>query len=156
MSYRKLIRVILLVILGSSFSGVRSQAVLTVDDAIALALQYNYNILLSKNDSSVAALDYEYKNAVFLPRLNATAGTLWNHNSQRQEFVNSDNNRQGNVVTNNVFASVNLNWTLFDGFKMFTTREKAEEYIELGRLVIREQVVNTVAEVVRTYYSIVR
>lgn len=149
-------RVILLVVLGSSFSGIQSQAILTVDDAIALALQYNYDILLSRNDSSVAALDYEYRNAVFLPRINATAGTVWTRNSQRQEFVNSDNNRQGNVVTNNVSASVNLNWTLFDGFKMFTTREKAEEYIELGRLIIREQVLNTVAHVVQTYYSIVR
>ena len=149
-------RVILLVMLGSSFSGIRAQAVMTVEDAIALALQYNYDIILSRNDSSVAALDYEYRNAVFLPRINATAGTIWTRNSQRQEFVNSDNNRQGNVVTNNVSASVNLNWTLFDGFRMFATREKAEEYIELGRLVIRERVVNTIAEVVRTYYGIVR
>ena len=156
MSYRKLMRVILLVMLGSSFSGIRAQAVMTVEDAIALALQYNYDIILSRNDSSVAALDYEYRNAVFLPRINATAGTIWTRNSQRQEFVNSDNNRQGNVVTNNVSASVNLNWTLFDGFRMFATREKAEEYIELGRLVIRERVVNTIAEVVRTYYGIVR
>ena len=38
---------------------------------------------------------------------------------------------------------------------MFTTRKKAEEYINLGTLVIKEQVVNTVADVVKTYYGIV-
>ncbi|HJW31100.1 MAG TPA: TolC family protein, partial [Saprospiraceae bacterium] len=132
------------------------QTVMSLDDAIALALQYNYDILLSKQDSGSAALDYEYRNAVFLPRLNATATTLWTNNSQKQEFTNSANNRSGNVVTNNVSASVNLNWTLFDGLKMFTTRKKAEELISLGSLEIREQVVNKVADVVKAYYDIVR
>lgn len=132
------------------------QQVMTIGDAIALALQYNYDIQLSRNDSSVAALDYEYRNAVFLPRLNASAGTTWNHNSQKQEFINTDNNREGNVVTNNINASVNLNWTLFDGGRMFTTRNKAEEYIRLGGLVAKEQVVNTLAGVIREYYLIVQ
>lgn len=133
-----------------------AQSMMTVEDAIALALQYNYDIQMSMEDSSSAALDYEYRNAVFLPRINATAATVWNYNSQKQEFANADNNRKGNVQTNNVLAAVNLNWTLFDGFKMFTTRKKYEEYIALGSLEIKEQVVNTVADVVRTYYAVVR
>jgi outer membrane protein len=131
-----------------------AQTVMTIDDAIAMALQYNYDIRLSKNDSSVAALDYSYRNAVFLPKITATAVNSWTDNNQTQEFVNSGV-RSGNVNAANVTAGVTLNWTLFDGLKMFTTRKKAEEYIELGTLVIKEQVVNTVADVVKTYYAIV-
>jgi len=138
-----------------SVLSLRSQPLLTLEEAIATALQNNYDIRLAKNDSAVAALDYEYRNAVFLPRMNGTAGTNWTNNNQKQEFT-SGNNREGNVATNNINAAINLNWTLFDGMKMFVTRNKAEEYIQLGELVIKNQVINTVAEVVNTYYNIVR
>ena len=147
-----LIVVVQIVCIQKAFSQV--QPVMTVHDAIAMALEYNYDIRLSKNDSSVAALDYSYRNAVFLPRIYANASNNWTNNDQTQEFVTTGV-RSGNVNSANVSAGVSLNWVLFDGLKMFTTRKKAEEYIELGTLVIKEQVINTVAEVVKTYYDIV-
>lgn len=128
---------------------------LTLEEAISTALQNNYDIRLAKNDSAIAALDYEYRNAVFLPRINATAANIWNANNQKQEF-SSGQVREGNVATDNLSASIGLNWTLFDGLKMFATRKKAEEYIKLGELEIKNQVINTVADVVNTYYNIVR
>lgn len=132
-----------------------AQPLLTLNEAIATALQNNYDIRLARNDSAVAALDYEYRNAVFLPRINAGVGTFWTNTNQKQEF-NSGDERSGPVATQNVNASVNLDWTLFDGFKMFATRQKTEEYIRLGELQIKNQVINTVAEVMNTYFSIVR
>jgi len=131
-----------------------AQPVLTLEDAIAVALVNNYDILLSRNDSAVAALDYTYRNAVFFPRLNATAGTTWVKNNQKQEF-DDGTGREGNVATNNLNASLALNWTLFDGLKMFATRDKVEQYILLGELTIKNQVINTVADVINTYYNIV-
>jgi outer membrane protein TolC len=139
----------------SASSNLFAQPILSVEEAVVLALQNNYDIQLSRYDSTAAALDYDYRNAVFLPRLNATVGTVWNRNSQKQEFISGED-RSGNVATNNLSASINLNWTLFDGFKMFVSREKAAEFIRLGELVIREQVSNTIAEVMAVYYDLVR
>ena len=132
-----------------------AQQVLSLQEAVATALQNNYDILLSKNDSMVAALDYSYRNAVFLPRLNGVIGDNWTRNQQNQEF-STGTKREGRVKTNNINAAVNLNWVLFDGLKMFATRDKAAEFIRLGELGIKDQVVNTVATVVNTYYNIVR
>ncbi len=146
---------ILAVILFFGAVQMRAQTLLTLDEAIATALKNNYDIILAKNDSAVAALDYEYRNAVFLPRLNGTLGTNWTNNNQKQKF-STGNDREGNVATDNINAAINLNWTLFDGLKMFVTRKKAEDYIKLGQLEIKNQVINTVAEVVNTYYNIVR
>src|SRR5687767_2293856 len=134
---------------------VRSQYHLTLEEAVAAALQNNYDILLSKNDSAVAALDYSFRNAVFIPRVNGNLGTTWNNNNQKQEFSNGTK-REGDVKTNNINAAILLNWTLFDGLKMFATKDKAEEFIKLGELGIKNQVINTVAEVINTYYNIVR
>jgi outer membrane protein len=138
-----------------SLNSLSAQKVLSVEEAIATALQNNYNIQLSKNDSAVAALDYSYRNAVFLPRLNATAGTNWTANNQRQDFANGTK-REGDVKTNNYNGSVTLNWTLFDGLKMFVTRDKAAELIRLGELGIKNEVINSVAGIINTYYDIVR
>jgi outer membrane protein len=134
---------------------VNAQVNLALEEAIATALQNNYDIRLSRNDSAVAALDYSYRNAVFLPRLNGTLGANWNRNNQKQEF-NTGTKREGDVKTNNILATVALNWTLFDGLKMFATRDKAAQFIELGELGIKNQVINTVAAVINTYYAIAR
>lgn len=128
---------------------------LTVEEAVATALQNNYDIQLSKNDSMVAALDYSYRNAVFYPRVNGNLGDNWTTNNQNQEFA-SGTKREGKVKTNTLNASVSLSWTLFDGLKMFATREKAEELIRLGSLGIKDQVGNSIATVINTYYNIVR
>lgn len=133
----------------------QAQKLLTLEDAIATALQYNYDIRLSKNDSAVAALDNSYRNAVFLPRLNANAGVVWNKNNQNQKFANGTK-REGNVKTNNVNSSLTLNWTLYDGGKMFVLRDQAEELLRLGELTIKDQVVNTISNVINQYYIIVR
>jgi outer membrane protein TolC len=128
---------------------------LTLEEAIATALQNNFDIQLSKNDSAVAALDYSYRNAIFYPKINGNLGSNWTNNKQNQKFSNNTK-REGKVKTNNINASVSFNWTLFDGLKMFATRDKAEELIKLGSLEIKEQLINTVASVINTYYNIVK
>src|SRR5438034_4975620 len=40
-----------------------AQRILTLDEAIANALQKNYDIILSRNDSAIAAIDYSYRGA---------------------------------------------------------------------------------------------
>lgn len=133
-----------------------AQRILSLEEAIASALKNNYDILLSRNDSLVAALDYSYRNAVFFPRLNASAGYNRNNNNQKQTLADGTKREQNNIRSNNINAALNLNWTLFDGLKMFATRDKAAELIKLGELTSKNQVINTVAMVITTYYNIVR
>lgn len=133
-----------------------AQRVLTLEEAIATALQNNYDIRLSKNDSAVAALDYSFRNSVLYPRLNGSIGTTWNNNDGKQTLADGTKREQNNIKSHNLNAALNLNWTLFDGMKMFATRDKVAEFVRLGELGIKNQVVNTVANVINTYYNIVR
>lgn len=143
-----------LVLMVSLFAN--GQRYLSLEEAIATALHNNYDIQLSKNDSMVAAIDYSYKNAAFFPRLNANTGTVWNTNAQKQILSDGTKRESSGLKSNNLNAQLALNWTLFDGFRMFATRDKAAEFVELGSLGIKNQVINTVSTVISTYYDIVR
>lgn len=146
-----LIPLLLLVTFSSS-----AQRILTLEEAIATALQNNYNILLAKNDSTAFAIDYSYRNAGFLPRINGNLGTVWNNNGQKQILSDGTKRESNGLKSNVITAQLALNWTLFDGMKMFATRDKLEEFVKLGELGIKNQLVNTVATVINTYYDIVR
>jgi outer membrane protein TolC len=134
----------------------KAQRMLTLEEAIATSLQNNYDIRLSRNDSLVAALNFSYANAAFLPRLNGNAGITWNINDQSQKFADGTDRQKKGVKSSNIAAGIALNWTLFDGLRMFATRDKLEEFIRLGELGIKNQVVNTIAIVINNYYDITR
>lgn len=151
-SMRKIFLPVLLLITCSA----PAQRTMSLEEAIATALQNNYNILLAKNDSMAAALDYSYKNAGFLPRLNGNLGTAWNNNAQKQILADGSKRESKGLKSNNITTQLALNWTLFDGMKMFATRDKLEEFVKLGELGIKNQLINTVASVITTYYNIVR
>lgn len=130
--------------------------VLTLEEAISTALKNNYNILLARIDSSVAALDNSYANAAFIPQINATAGRVWNVNAQKVEFADGRKRDTSGLKNNNLTANVALNWTLFDGLRMFAARDRLAELVRLGELGIKNEVVNTVAGVITTYYNVVQ
>jgi outer membrane protein TolC len=132
-----------------------SQRTLSIEEAIGTAVKNNYDILLVKNDAQSAAVDYSYAYAAFLPQLNGTAGKVWNDNNQKQNFLDG-RKRSADVNSSNVTAAVNLEWTLFDGLKMFATRNRVEQLKEFGEANIKVQVVNSIAAVINNYYNIVR
>ena len=134
----------------------QAQQPLTIEQAIATSLGNNYDIRLSRNDSSLAALDDAFANYAFYPRLNANAGINFNSNNQKQVLADGTKRESSGIKSNTTNASLNLNWTLFDGLKMFITRRRLGELVELGELQIKNQVITSVADVMRTYYDISR
>lgn len=139
--------------LASAYSQPRP---LTLNEAIATSLQNNYDIQLSRNDSLLAALDYAYANYSLLPRLSANGGLLYNNNNQKQVLADASKRERKGIKSNNVTASLNLNWTLFDGFRMFIARNRLSQLVELTELQIKSQVITTVADLMRIYYDIIR
>lgn len=131
-----------------------AQRLLSLEEAIATALENNYDIRLARNDSLRAGIDYSYRNAVFLPTLNAYSQNIWNNSKQKQVLI--DSTRQLRVKNNSIQGNIGLNWTLFDGLKMFATRDKAKALLEAGAYTAKTQIVNTVADVINTYYNIAR
>ena len=133
-----------------------SQDSLTIDDAVSQALKYNFDIETARTDSTAYAIDNAYAYTAFLPNLNGTLTRLWNRNNQRQQLADGTKRGGNGIRSRNLAASINLNWTLFDGLRMFATKEKLAEFVRLGEYAVKEQVVSSVASVVNNYYNIVR
>ncbi|HUS01338.1 MAG TPA: TolC family protein, partial [Chitinophagaceae bacterium] len=140
------------------FYGITSNAqeLLTPEEAVATALQNNYEIRLSRNDSIIAAIDYSYANAAMLPQVSGNGGLIFNRNNQKQKLADGSDRKANGIKTRNLTASLGLEWVLFDGFKMFITRDKLKEALLLGDLTVKNQIVDVVAGVLKTYYNIVR
>jgi outer membrane protein len=132
-----------------------AQKVLTVEEAIATVLQNNYDIQLLRNDSASYALDKSYAKAAFLPRINSNSGLVFNNNDQLQKFTDGSKKERNNILSNNLSGSIQLNWILFNGHKMVTTKEKLNEFVKLGDLAIKNQMITSITALLVNYYNIV-
>lgn len=144
------------VLLIAFLQPLQAQRILTLEDAIIRALENNWEIRISRNDSAVAAIDRQYRNAGFLPNLNANVGQVFNNNDQYQKFTDGTIRERNDVKSTNLSGNISLNWTLFDGGRMFATRARLDELLAQGEWTIRNQINNTISEVINTYYGIVQ
>lgn len=133
-----------------------SQQMVTLEEAIAAALKSNFDILLAENDSVAAAVNKKYIFGGFLPTVNGTIGRAQTISAQKQEFDTRDDVEGKGIRSTNLNAAINLNLVLFDGLKMFATRDRINELYTLGRINLKNQVVNSTAAVINAYYIIVR
>lgn len=146
----------LIVVLGLMSARLSAQEMITLDEAIAAALHHNYDILLLQNDSASAAVNKQYIYGGFLPAINGVVGVSQTVSSQEQEFDSRPKTEGSGIRNRNINAAVNLNWTLFDGLRMFAVRDRLRQQFDLGRMNLKNQVINTTAEVISSYYIIVR
>ncbi|MBM3915459.1 MAG: TolC family protein [Sphingomonadales bacterium] len=132
------------------------QPLLTVEEAIATALEKNFEIRLAKNDSAAAALDFQYRNAALLPRLSINSGLVLNNNDQYQKFTDGAVRQRKGIRSENLNAGVALNWTLFNGGRLYATRDRLTALLEAGTLSIKNNIINTIGQVITGYYAIVQ
>jgi outer membrane protein len=128
----------------------------TVDQVLQLAIQQNYDVRVLQNTSALATNDYRYAFGAFIPVVNANGTYIKNViDSRNVTFSDVETIREG-VRATNTNGSVQLIWTLFDGTKMFATRKRIQELAALGEANVRNQMMNTAAFVISSYYNIIR
>ena len=134
-----------------------AQNALTEQDAISIALKYNYDILVARNNASTDSVNNKPGNAGMLPNISINASeSVSAANNIRQKFSDGTSLNSSNVNSNSLNASVGLDWTLFDGGKMFVTKRKLNEIQALGEIQFRDGVLQTVYDVILAYYDVVR
>ena len=128
---------------------------LTVQEAIEYALKNNYGIQISRNEVEIGAINNNWANAGAIPVISATANKAIGLSNLDQKLNNGTITQKKGSTTQNLNAGVAINWRVFDGFKMFATKQKLEEIERRGEYVFRKNVNETVYDVVTAYYRIV-
>lgn len=146
----------ILISLAAFDPAIAQEATVTLEEAIALALEKNFDVRISKNLAYSAAVDDKLVAGAFLPVINSNASRTWNNNDQKQELANNTEVERNGIKSNNISGSVQLTWLLFDGTRMFATRERIAQIEQQGEINVKEQMINTISQVVINYYNIVR
>lgn len=136
--------------------GLSAQPLLTLEEAIDIALDKSFGIRISKNQLEVATNNATKGNAGYWPTidLNAGGGFNWNTFSNQKLSAGTDFNlkNQTTVLAN---SNVALNWVIFDGKRMFATYERLQELQSMGELQVKSAVEKTVYDVSLSYFNIV-
>lgn len=139
-----------------TFTSLKAQELLTPENAVALAISKNFDIVLAKNEADIAKINNNKATAGMLPQINVTTGNVFNLNNLDQKFTTGQEVKRNWVPVNSFNAGLNLNWTIFDGFRMFATKDRLAALQSLGEIQLKNQIQNTVAQVLNAYYEIVR
>lgn len=153
---KQLIKAFLICCCGCWFQTLSAQETITAEQAVAEALEKNFGILLAKNEAEIAKLNNTLGNAGFLPNVSISASEILSNNSINQRFANGLVVVSDNVGSDNFNSSINLNWTIFDGLRMFATRKRLNEADFFGQTQLKAQVLQSVAEVLTAYYNAVK
>ena len=129
---------------------------LSLQEAIAEALQHNYGILISRQDERIAQNNVTRGNAGQLPRLTGNLTRTFSNNNINQRFGGGDP-RIVNGATSNAFnTNVTLGWTIFDGFGMFISYDRLQRLRQQQLQITRATVEETMENVANAYYDVVR
>ena len=133
-----------------------AQEVLTAQEAIAIALENNYDIKIAKNDLKIDEHNVSLANAGILPSLEGTFNQNNNLQYLKQERTDGTIQEQDNAKNNSMNYGVNLGWTIFDGFRMFARYDQLKELEKLGETELKLMVYTRVSDVLTTYYDLVQ
>lgn len=133
-----------------------AQQVLSLEDAVKIALENNYEIKIAKNDLKISQTNVAAGNAGMLPK--ATASVSQNNNLQNLSQTRSDGSTTSldNAKSNSLNYGVGLDWTIFDGFKMFAKKEQLQELQKLGETQLRLTIITKISDVQAAYYNLVQ
>lgn len=133
-----------------------AQQLLTLKDAVQIALENNYEIKIAKNDLKIDESNVSAGNAGMLP--NATASIVNNNNIQNLSQTRADGttNSLDNAKSNSLNYGVSLGWTIFDGLRMFAMRDQLRELQKLGENQLKLTIITKISDVQAAYFDLVQ
>ena len=149
------IKYILLIFTVSA--GLQAQEkMITKSEAVQLALENNYGIKISNNHLKIAENNKGIMNTGFLPTLTGNAGTTYNLDNTEAEFSNGEITNLTGAESSRYNASLNLNYTLFNGLGRHYNYQQLKEQYNLSELQARETIENTIFQLFTVYYNVAK
>ena len=133
-----------------------AQEILTLENAVKIALENNYEIKIATNTLSIEKTNVAIGNAGMLPTVTATVldnNSIQNSSQTRQDGTKTE---LDNAKNNSLTYGVGLDWTVFDGMRMFARLDQLKELQKLGEAQLKLTVITRISDVNAAYYDLVQ
>ena len=140
----------------------KAQEKLTKEQALDFALENNFGIQVSRNNTAITKNNSNILNSGYLPTVSISGGGNYIGSDSEIAFPGQFDD-QGNPIPNRIFegqesqrynASVNLNYTLFDGLGRTYIYKQLKEQYNLSELQLRETIEYSILQIFEVYFSI--
>ncbi len=138
------------------FGAVAAQDSLTIEDAIVKALENNYAIKIARNDLAIDENNLSRGNAGFLPTVNADFQRTYGTQKYEQTRSRDDSTYTisgSGVKTLRQTYGATLNWTIFDGMRMFYQYDQLEGQKMQGEYELKLNVETLLYNLLSTFYG---
>ena len=124
---------------------------------ISIGLNNNYGLRIVRNQELLAESNATRANAGMLPKVGVTAGYAGDLSSTNTTLRPSGTTEQTrNAFGQTLSAGVNLDWTLFDGFKIQANYQRLQELRRQSATQTRMALEDYVADLTAEYYNFVQ
>lgn len=150
---------VLCAVLSCSIYSVKGQSTkpfLSLKDAIDIALAENFDIRVAKVNLDEAAANNTIGNAGMLPTLSAIGGSSTSITDVHIELASGAIQDRRAAKSLSLNGAIQLDWTLFDGLRMFIDKQRLEQVEAQNVIALKSQIQTTVAQVVLVYANVVK
>jgi outer membrane protein TolC len=135
---------------------IQAQELLKLEDAVKIALENNFAIRIASNNLKMDEANATIGNAGMLPKV--TANILDNNSIQNSSQTRQDGTKTelNNAKNKSLTYGVGLDWTVFDGFKMFAKNSQLAELQKLGDSNLKLTITTKISDVNTTYFDLVQ
>src|SRR5690606_33579845 len=106
-------------------------------------LEKNYNIQLVSKDVEIAENNVHVGNAGMLPSVQADFSRNSSIQNSTQTLLSGDTRSVVNGKNQSMSYGASLDWTIFDGFRMFARYEQLKTVEELSKAYLKQEIVLT-------------
>lgn len=128
---------------------------LTLDEALSLAITRNYDVRLARQDSSAARITGSRAITGFLPTASISTTYAEGANNLTQVLASGQVIERTGAGYSNLNAVGILNWTVFDGLRMFAAADRLSAAERRGLAIVQSKLQFIIADVITKYSALV-
>jgi outer membrane protein TolC len=133
-----------------------AQEKLSLDEAVVIALENNYDIRIVSNSVEVANNNQNVKNSGYLPTVAVSAGGNYSNTNATIETQTGVEQTITGIEANSYNASIGVNYVLFNGMNRKNAYGKLKRSYDLANVQKQVQIDNTILSVYNAYYELAK
>ena len=148
--------IINLLIFLLSFLSIEAQDVYSLQRCLEVGLAQNYDIRIVRNEEQITNNNTTIGNAGYLPVLGLNGEISGSLNDITQYPIEGKKEQWQGINNNTMAVGLNLDWMIFDGFKIQANHNRLKELQQMGALQTRITIENFISDLVTEYYNYIR